>query len=69
MTWELIAPGTWLIFGVIGLPVYGVFLGWFLGTPRDLPTQLIGVGVFISFVVGLWVNFFILTMIIGLFFF
>ena len=32
--WEVIPPGMWLIFGVIGLPVYIAFLGWFLGKPR-----------------------------------
>ena len=43
--WEGIWPGTWLIFGIILVPVYGALLGWFLGKPRDYRTAGIGVGV------------------------
>jgi len=69
MTWEVVAPGVWLIFGVIGLPVYTAFLGWFLGKPRELKTTLLGVSLFSSFVISLWGGLFVITMIIRLFFF
>jgi len=69
MTWELVAPGVWLIFGIIGLPVYTAFLGWFLGKPRKLATTMLGVSVFTGFVVSLWGGLFVITMIIRLLFF
>lgn len=64
MTWETIAPGTWVIFGVIGLPVYTVLLAWFLGKPRTVRNSVMGVGYLITLITGMWVGLFVLTMII-----
>lgn len=69
MTWEIIAPGTWVIFGIVLFPVYTVFLAWYLGKPRDIKVATMGMAYFTTFVVGLWVNFFLLTMVIRFVFF
>lgn len=62
-------PGTWLIFGVVLLPVYAVFLGWFLGKPRDLKVSGIGIGYFVGLTVALWAGLFVLSMVIRFAFF
>lgn len=67
--WEGIWPGTWLIFGVILVPVYGALLGWFLGDPTNPKTAVMGVGYLVGLVLALWVPMYILTVIIGLVFF
>lgn len=67
--WEVLPPGVWLIFGVIGLPVYSVFLGWFLGKPRDLKTSALGSVLFLTLVTALWGGLFATTMVIRLLFF
>lgn len=69
MTWEVLPPGVWVIFVVIGIPVYTAFLGWFLGKPRQLKTVMLGFTLFVSLVVGLWVNMLIFTLLVGLLFF
>ena len=46
--------GTWLIFGIVLLPVYMVMLGWFLGKPRKLRLSLLGVGYAIGMATLLW---------------
>jgi hypothetical protein len=61
--------GTWLVFGVIMLPVYGMLFGWFLGEPRDLRTGLLGVGYLVGLTVALWVGFWIFTVLLGVVFF
>lgn len=68
-SWEFMAPGTWLIFGIVFLPVYLAFLGWFLGEPRDVKTGVMGLGYFVGLILALWVPLYILTLIIGLVFF
>lgn len=64
MTWQWISPGTWVIFAVIGLPVYTVLLSWFLGSPRDTKKALMGVYYLIGFIASLWFGLFALTMVI-----
>lgn len=64
MTWEILAPGTWVIFGVIGLPVYTVLLAWFLGKPRTVMNSVMGVSYLITLITGLWVGLFLITMVI-----
>lgn len=64
MTWDIIAPGTWVIFAVIGLPVYTVIIAWFLGKPRTLKASIMGVGYLVGFIASLWIGLFILTMVI-----
>ncbi|MDO8688557.1 MAG: hypothetical protein Q7R39_00845 [Dehalococcoidia bacterium] len=46
--------GTWLIFGIVLLPVYTILLGWFLGKPRNLRLSLLGVGYVIAMASLLW---------------
>lgn len=64
MTWEFIYPGTWVIFGIVAVPVYAALLAWFLGKPRTLKTSVMGVGYFVSFIASLWIGFFIVTQLI-----
>jgi len=67
--WEFAPPGVWLIFGVVGLPVYIAFLGWFAGRPRNLKSSVLGSVVFLTFVTLLWGGLFALTMVIRLLFY
>jgi hypothetical protein len=69
MTWDVLNPGIWVIFGVVGLPVYVAFLGWFLGKPRQYSTSMLGVSVFLSLVLSLWGGLYAITMVIRFFFF
>ena len=69
MTWDVINPGIWVIFGVIGLPVYTLFLGWFLGKPKRYSTTVLGMSVFASLVLSLWGGLYVLTMLIRAVFF
>ncbi len=46
--------GTWLIFGIVLLPVYTLLLGWFIGKPRNLRLSLMGVGYAIGVATALW---------------
>lgn len=69
MTWDVLAPGTWLIFGIIGLPVYTVILGWFLGAPKDTRRALMAVGYFLGLTIALWGGLFVLTVVIDVVFF
>ena len=62
-------PGTWLIFGVIGLPVYMVVLGWFLGRPRDHRKAMLALGYLVGFTVLLWTALLLKTLLLGLVFF
>jgi len=67
--WDVAPPGVWLIFGIVGLPVYVAFLGWFLGKPRNIKTSVLGSVVFLALTLSLWVGLFALTMVIRLLFF
>ncbi len=62
-------PGTWLIFGVIFVPVYVVLAAWFLGEPRNTRTAVLGVGYLVGLTVLLWTGMFLKTMLIDLLFF
>ena len=66
MTWEILYPGTWVIFIVIGIPVYSAILGWFLGKPRDLRISLMALTYLIGFIVSMWVGLYILTRTLGI---
>ena len=68
MTWEFIYPGTWVIFIVIGIPVYSTVLAWFLGKPRDLGNALMALTYLINFIVSMWVGLYILTRVLGIVF-
>ena len=69
MFWDGLAPGTWLIFGIVLLPVYTAIIGWFLGVPRNPKKALMGLGYLIGFIIGLWLPAFIGTVIMWLIFF
>jgi biotin transporter BioY len=66
--WNVLYPGTWVIFGVIGLPIYTAILGWFLGKPRTTKDALMALSYLIGFIVSMWVGLYILTMLIGIVF-
>jgi len=69
MTWDVLNPGIWVIFGVIGLPVYTLFLGWFLGKPKRYSTVALGMTVFASLVLSLWGGLYAVTMVFRAVFF
>jgi biotin transporter BioY len=66
--WDVLYPGTWVIFGVIGLPIYTAVLGWFLGKPRTPKKALMALSYLIGFIVSMWVGVYILTILIGIVF-
>ncbi|AGB37417.1 hypothetical protein [Natronococcus occultus] len=61
--------GTYLIFGVVLVPVYVMVAAWFLGEPRDTSTGLLGVGYLVGITAQMWIGMFILTVIIGIVFY
>ena len=62
--WEVAPPGVWLIFGIVGLPVYIAFGGWFLGRPRNIKSSVLGSVIFLTLVTALWGGLFATTMLI-----
>lgn len=62
-------PGTWLIFGIVLLPVYGMLAAWFVGEPTDTRTALLGVGYLVGLTVLLWAGMAVKTLLIGGIFF
>ena len=61
--------GTWLIFGIILMPVYIMIGAWFIGTPRNSQSALMGVGYLFIITTVLWVSMFIGMEIVRLVFF
>ncbi|MFU8868509.1 hypothetical protein [Natronococcus sp.] len=61
--------GTYLIFGVILVPVYVMVAAWFLGEPRETGTGLLGVSYLVGITAQMWIGMFILTVIIGIVFY
>ena len=59
--------GTWLIFGIVLVPVYMVLLGWFLGKPRNLRLSLLGVGYVVGLTTLLWLGLIMMTIVANLF--
>ena len=59
--------GTWLIFGIVLLPVYMMLLGWFLGKPRNLRLSLVGVGYVVGLTTLLWIGLTLMTIVASLF--
>jgi biotin transporter BioY len=68
MTWELIYPGTWVIFGVIGLPIYTAIIAWFVGKPRTPKKAFMALSYLIGFIVSMWTGLYVLTLLIGVLF-
>ena len=62
-------PGTWLIFGVVLLPIYVMISAWLTGKPRDAKTIALGLGYLVGITTAMWGGFFLLTMVIRLIFF
>jgi len=60
--------GTWLIFGIVLVPVYMVLLGWFLGKPRNLRLSLLGVGYVVGLTTLLWIGLALMTVVARLLF-
>lgn len=61
-------PGTWVIFGIVLLPIYIMIAAWFLGEPRDGRTAPLGVGYLVAITVALWGGLFVATMVIKVLF-
>ncbi len=64
-----VGPGTYLIFGIVLLPVYVMILAWFLGDPRDNSKGLLGIGYLIGLTTVLWGGLLVATLVIGAVFF
>ncbi len=69
MEWIGLPVGTWLIFGIILFPVYGMLLAWFIGKPRNFPMAFRGLAYLAVMVVLLWGGLFALSMLIKFIFF
>ena len=66
MTWEILYPGTWVIFVIIGIPVYSTVLAWFLGRPRDLGKAMMALTYLVGFITSMWVGVYIFTWVLGI---
>ncbi len=67
--WEGIAPGSWLIFAVVLVPVYTAVAAWYLGKPGNPKMATMGVVYLVGLTLALWVPFYIATVLIGIIFF
>ncbi|ELZ16439.1 hypothetical protein C477_15445 [Haloterrigena salina JCM 13891] len=61
--------GTWIIFAVILVPIYVMLVAWFVGTPRDTRTGLLGVSYLVGITTSMWISMLVLTVILGVVFF
>ena len=61
--------GSWLIFGVVLVPIYVMLIAWFAGEPRDTKTGLLGVTYLVGLVTSMWGGMFVMTVILGIIFF
>ena len=64
-----VGPGTYLVFGIILLPIYLMVIAWFVGEPSDRAAGLLGVGYLAALTTALWGGLFVLTMVIKFAFF
>lgn len=62
-------PGTWLIFGVILMPIYVMTISWFVGNPSDEKTGLLGVVYLVGIVAQMWIGMLVLTVLLGILFY
>ncbi|MFC3957247.1 hypothetical protein [Halovivax cerinus] len=62
-------PGSWMIFGIILMPIYVMTISWFVGNPSDEKTGLVGVLYLVGVTANMWVGMFILTVLLGLVFY
>ncbi|GAB3412217.1 hypothetical protein GCM10027435_04650 [Haloparvum alkalitolerans] len=68
-TLPFVGPGTYLIFGIVLLPVYVMVGAWFLGDPSDRFANLLGVGYLAGLTTVLWGSLLVATLVIGAVFF
>lgn len=68
-TLPFVGPGTYLVFGIILLPIYLMLIAWFVGEPSDRTTGWLGVGYLAGLTTVLWGGLFVLTMVIDFVFF
>ncbi|MDZ7731546.1 MAG: hypothetical protein U5K37_12525 [Natrialbaceae archaeon] len=64
-----ILPGTWVVFGIIFIPVYTMLIAWFAGRPRNPKKALMGITYLLGITTALWGGLFLTTVVIGLVFF
>lgn len=64
-----VGPGTYLIFGIVLLPIYVMIMSWYLGRPRDTTKASLGLGYLAGLTIGLWGGLYVVTVIIKLLFF
>ncbi|MFW5905323.1 MAG: hypothetical protein ACOCUO_00575 [archaeon] len=64
-----VGPGTYLIFGIVLLPIYIMIASWFLGKPRDNSKTVLGLIYLAGLTIALWGGLFVVTMIIMFLFF
>lgn len=62
-------PGSWLIFGVVLMPIYVMVISWFVGTPRQFTPAMLGVVYLVGIATVLWVFMLLQTLLIGVVFF
>ena len=62
MTGSSLYVGTWLVFGVILLPVYGMLVAWFIGKPRKIRKAFLGLGLLFGIAAALWVGLYLVSM-------
>lgn len=62
------ATGFLLLFGIVMSPIYLMFLGWFLGRPRDLRLPLIATAVFVGLVLVAWLGLYVAEVAFRVFF-
>jgi hypothetical protein len=68
-TLPFVGPGTYLIFGIVLVPVYIMIAAWFLGEPSDSKKGLLGVSYVVGITTSLWGGLFVATMVIDFLFF
>lgn len=61
--------GTWLIFGIILVPVYVMIAAWFLGSPRNPKLAAMGVGYLVIITTVLWITMFFAMEVVGIIFY
>lgn len=61
--------GTYIIFGVVLLPIYVMIIAWFTGAPRDTKVGLLGVTYLVGIATSMWVSMLVMTVLIGIIFY
>jgi hypothetical protein len=68
-TLPFVGPGTYLIFGIVLVPIYLMLSAWYLGDPSDGRTAALGVAYLAGLTTALWGGLFVVTMVIDVLFF